>query len=295
MELYQLKTFKLVAEEGHLTRAAKRLHASQPAVSGHIKTLEEELGVTLFLRTPKGMVLTPDGIKLKKYADQALSAVADMASYAEVLQKTVSGDLRLGLNSEPDVLRIAELFTEVKERCPALSIQLLQSMTGDILNKLEDDVLDAGFIYGVNESSAISTKCLKTFELALVGPAAWRDKLENCTLKELGGMPWILTPDDCPFNMVTSELFEKNGIKPDEVALVDQETTIRSMVKSGAGLSLILLDDVRNNPDAYCIFPTERLTMPLSIAYLERRSKEPIIKSLVSILSSIWQSLHQVS
>lgn len=62
MELYQLKTFTAVAEENHLTRAAERLNTSQPALSAHIKSLEAELGVTLFERTPKGMKLTPQGL-----------------------------------------------------------------------------------------------------------------------------------------------------------------------------------------------------------------------------------------
>ncbi|MCP5237554.1 MAG: LysR family transcriptional regulator [Zoogloeaceae bacterium] len=53
MELYHLRTFVTVAEEGHLTRASERLFTSQPAVSAHIKALEEELGVTLFERTPR--------------------------------------------------------------------------------------------------------------------------------------------------------------------------------------------------------------------------------------------------
>ena len=61
MELYHLRTFVTVAEEGHLTRASERLFTSQPAVSAHIKALEEELGVTLFDRTPRGMQLTPAG------------------------------------------------------------------------------------------------------------------------------------------------------------------------------------------------------------------------------------------
>ena len=62
MELYQLRTFAAVAEEAHLTRAAERLHLSQPAVSGHIKALEQELDVRLFERTATGMVLTESGV-----------------------------------------------------------------------------------------------------------------------------------------------------------------------------------------------------------------------------------------
>ena len=77
MELYHLKTFVTVAEEGHLTRAAERLFTSQPAISAHIKALEEELGVTLFERTPKGMQLSPAGAQLLAQAQRTLAAAGD--------------------------------------------------------------------------------------------------------------------------------------------------------------------------------------------------------------------------
>ena len=64
MELYQLRSFVAVAEAGHLTRAADRLHISQPAVSAQIKALEEELEVELFQRRSSGMALTAAGKRL---------------------------------------------------------------------------------------------------------------------------------------------------------------------------------------------------------------------------------------
>ena len=63
MELYQLRTFAAVAELGHLTRAAERLHVSQPAVSAQIRALEDELGTPLFERGPSGMTLTTAGLE----------------------------------------------------------------------------------------------------------------------------------------------------------------------------------------------------------------------------------------
>ena len=70
----------MVAEEGHLTRSAERLHTSQPAVSAHIKALEEELGVALFKRTPKGMLLTHEGEILRQQALRALSTIDEIGS-----------------------------------------------------------------------------------------------------------------------------------------------------------------------------------------------------------------------
>ncbi|WP_202901423.1 LysR family transcriptional regulator [Nitratireductor aquibiodomus] len=61
MDIQQLRTFVAVAREGSITRASERIHLSQPAVSAHIKAMEETLGLSLFERTPRGMILTGDG------------------------------------------------------------------------------------------------------------------------------------------------------------------------------------------------------------------------------------------
>ena len=85
MELYQLRSFAAVAELGHLTRAAERLHISQPAVSAQIKALEDELGVTLFERVSSGMVLTSAGRKLLPAAEKVLDAAQALRSRARTI------------------------------------------------------------------------------------------------------------------------------------------------------------------------------------------------------------------
>jgi DNA-binding transcriptional LysR family regulator len=291
MELYQLRTFKMVAEEGHLTRAAKRLHASQPAISAHIKALEDELGVMLFQRTPKGMILTADGLQLKDRADQALAIVDDMVSQAGKLRETINGELRIGINSGADSLRIPELFSVVKSRHPNLRMHLLQCMTGEVLNKLEDDELDAGFMYGVNSSEKIYTTELKNLELVIVGPIGWRGRLLAAKPAELDRFPWIMTPADCPFHTVASQLFKTYDLHPAQVVLVDQEATIRSMIKAGTGISLLPEQDIRpDEAESLVIWKKERLTLTLSIACLNRRRDEPVLQALFSVLSRVWET-----
>lgn len=71
----QIEYFVAVAEEGHLTRAAHRLHVSQPPLTRQIKSLEEELGAQLFLRTPRGMELLPAGERFLSHARRILEEV----------------------------------------------------------------------------------------------------------------------------------------------------------------------------------------------------------------------------
>src|SRR5215510_1968752 len=85
MELYQLRSFAAVAELGHLTRAADKLHISQPALSAQIKALEDELGVALFDRTSSGMTLTAGGQRLLTEAGKVLAAAGALSSQARAI------------------------------------------------------------------------------------------------------------------------------------------------------------------------------------------------------------------
>jgi DNA-binding transcriptional LysR family regulator len=129
MELYHLKTIITVAEEGHLTRAAQRLNTSQPAVSAHIKNLEEELGLRLFTRTPKGMRLTEEGSVLRIRAAEALSMIDTIRDEAGELKAEVTGTLKLGLHIDPRYLRIDCLLSHLQRIHSRLDFHLLQRWT----------------------------------------------------------------------------------------------------------------------------------------------------------------------
>ena len=73
MEIYQLRTLLAVAREGSITRASERLFLSQPAISAHIKAMEDELGIALFERTPRGMSLTANGAQLLERAGRIMA------------------------------------------------------------------------------------------------------------------------------------------------------------------------------------------------------------------------------
>jgi len=291
MELYQLRTFAMVADEGNLTRASKRLHTSQPAVSAHIKALEDELGVSLFIRTPKGMVLTADGVKLREHAGSVLSSVAEMEREAGQMRGVLRGTLRIGINAEPEMLQVAELFAEMQTQHPDLHLHLLQAMTGEVLDKLEEDELDAGFMYGEVESERIFFTELRQLEMVVAGARHLQAEFDAASAQELGKYPWIITPEDCPFHTISSRFFKRHGFEPQHAALIDDESIIKVMVKNGMGLSLLLRQEAMAGAteERLAIWDKEELRLQLSIACLQRRREEPMLQTLFSILSRIWQ------
>ncbi len=101
VDLTHLRTFVAVAHEGHLTRAAERLHISQPAASNHVRALEELLQVKLFARTNRGLELTPAGRRLAESAEHVLGATLELTSIARELRGSVGGKLYLARTPTP--------------------------------------------------------------------------------------------------------------------------------------------------------------------------------------------------
>src|SRR5262245_58705406 len=130
-ELQALRAFVAVAREGKVSRAAERLHLSQPAVSLQLKALAESTGLTLFTRTPHGLALTPDGAALLPQAEKALAALADFGQAASSLHSTVRGRLRIGTILDPEFTRLGAFLKELAETAPQIQTELRQGMSGE--------------------------------------------------------------------------------------------------------------------------------------------------------------------
>src|SRR5262249_54319269 len=147
MELYQLRTFVAVAECQSVVQAAEQLHTTPPSVSAHIKALEQELAVALFVRTPRGMTLTREGEALRRRAEQALRAVDAIVAEAASFQDEIHGELTIGTNATPSFLKLPQLLGEVRRCHPRLGLRFQASVTGHIVKQLSNRTLDAGFLF----------------------------------------------------------------------------------------------------------------------------------------------------
>lgn len=291
MELYQLRTFSIVAEEGHLTRAAERLHTSQPAVSAHIKALESELGVSLFERTPKGMKLTPQGVLIKQEADQVLGAAETLRFTADQLKEELTGEVRLGLHTDPHYLRATRILAGIKQHHPKISINYIQKMSWEAPAELRTCHLDAAFAYARPEDETIAAWPLDRVQLVIVGPIAWERRLSKASLSEMADMPWIWTSRECPFYRIAHRLFKNVNRQPAKAVITDQEATIRKLVASEVGLCLMTHFEASEAVKAgqLCIVGPPIADLDLSLLYLKRRARDPLVKAILNAIASAWQ------
>ena len=240
MELYQLKTFLAVAAEGHLTRAAERVFTSVPAVSAQIRALEEELGVQLFERRPRGMALTRVGELLREEAQDTLNAAQRLRRTAERLRGELQGQLRLGLVADPGTLRLGELLVELASKYPGLAPTLTQGFSGGNLEVLRRGELDGAFVLSdALELPGLSLQRLSNVELVVVLPPGQQaqDTAQLCEL------PWVSVPTHCGLRPPMDELFRHVGRLPPQGVMADSAASVRAMVASGLGASVLRSSD----------------------------------------------------
>src|SRR5262245_23260869 len=250
MDLNQLRTFVTVADFGHLTRAAEALHLSQPAVSGHIKALEEGFGVTLFERSSSGMSLTPSGRRLLAESAQIIDAVEHLKHSALELRGEPTGTRKLGTVLEPSVLRVGDLLMEARDLYPQIELELAQVMSSDALARVRGGALDASFYFGAKPDADLASVELREIAYHVTMPAAWAGELQRAAWESIAARPWIVAPEPSTHRRLVMELFHAPTPSPERIVEADNESVINNLVESGVGLSLIRDEIATQSVDA---------------------------------------------
>lgn len=145
LDLYRV--FYTVAKSGSLTRAAEELYISQPAVSRSIKTLENQLGVTLFTRTHRGMTLSAQGGKvIFAEVERALNLLSDAENRIAEMKTSATGTVRIGASDTIFQYFLSDKIVEFHEKFPAVKIELMADFTPDTIEKLKSDKCDVAFV-----------------------------------------------------------------------------------------------------------------------------------------------------
>ena len=292
MDLTLLRAFVTVAREGNLTRAATSLHLTQPAVSLQIKTLQERLDLQLFVRTNAGMRLTNEGSKLLPLAERQLQLLQEFRQHAAALHQLdqLRGTLSIGTILDPEFIRLGAFLKHLVERYPQLSTQLQHHMSGSVLQQVKAGALDVGFYLG-NPGKGFHSLTLTHFTYNVIAPAGWKSRVAGKGWKELAQLPWIWTPPESAHQRLLSKVFSQYKLTPQTVALVDQESSMLDLVKSGVGLSLARASIALNQSHAHGLVIADAvdLSTELSFISLEKRQHEPAIEAVFALIADVWR------
>ena len=139
MEIRVLRYFLAVAQEENITRAAEKLHIAQPSLSKQLMELEDELGKQLLIRGKRRIILTEEGVLLRKRAEEILELVSKTEQEITADEKQLVGKISIGGNLQSSVLKAA---AALREQHPGVSFQFYSSDATDVTERLEHGTLD---------------------------------------------------------------------------------------------------------------------------------------------------------
>lgn len=234
MESGDLKIFQAVAREGSITKAAQALNYVQSNVTARIRFLEAELGLPLFRRTNRGMILTSAGENLLQYADQIIDLLA------EALRTTQhsdfpAGSLRIGCIESAASNYLLPFLKDYQSNYPDVQFLLHTGGTHDLLQKVLTGELTGAFVYGPINESHIEYIPVFEDELVLISE---RNRTEPI-MEELLTMPMLFFDVGCTHRTRAELFLKEKGISSYEIREFGTMEVIINGVSAGLGVSLL--------------------------------------------------------
>lgn len=241
VELRQLRVFLTVASELHFSRAARRLHVSQPALSQQIRALERTLGAALFDRTSRATELTPAGRVLLDAAPRVLFEAERAQSLVTQAANGAVGLLVVGSVGTALASVTPRILRAMRASFPDLQLEVSQQDTGAQLVALADGRLDVGVVRAASPTAAVAVEHLVSEPLlaALPGdhPLAGQDEIDPADLAAEAFVLWPRSLGMAFFDIITSYCRE-HGFSPRIVAEGADIETQLGLVAAGLGVSL---------------------------------------------------------
>lgn len=146
MEIRVLKYFLAIAREGSITGAANSLHLTQPTLTRQIQELERELNQKLLIRGKYKVTLTPEGMILRKRAQEIIEMVEKTEAEFQALSDTISGDIYIGCGETDSMKYIADVIKEIQTEYPNIKFHIHSGNAEDVTEKLDRGLLDFGLL-----------------------------------------------------------------------------------------------------------------------------------------------------
>lgn len=240
MELKQLKTFVVVAENMSFSKAAKILNFAQSSISDQIKLLENDLNCQLFERLGRKIYLTHNGEKLLSYAKKILN-LCDEAKIDLSGSNIISGTLNIAMAETICVYKLPNLFKKYSNLYPDVDLELRIGNCEDFVTMIKSNKIDLAFTLGDNINCPdIITKTLYKEPLVLVCSSS--DCLahkSHVNFVELENKRLILTQRNCTYRVDFENYLLDMGVAPKSILSLESIEAIKQYVISGFGVSYL--------------------------------------------------------
>lgn len=243
--LRQLQIILAIAELGSLSKASERLHVAQPALSRHLRLIEQGLGVSIFERKPHGMEITVAGELLVDRAASILRQLDQLRSELMSVGSEVVGRLVFAI---PPILADefgAQVISQLKATFPKVSIRLVTGFSGHVAEWLERGEVDIAVIYDGPKTVNLESKPLLLERLFLVGDSKTGLSMRKAhSFKSLGNKPLVLSGIQHTPRFILEEIAAKISVELDVVLEADSTRVAKTLVAKGHGYTIMPMSSV---------------------------------------------------
>jgi LysR family nitrogen assimilation transcriptional regulator len=240
MDIRQLRYFQEIVAQGSLTRAAESLHVAQPALSLHLKNMEEQLGTRLLTRSRSGVTPTEAGELLLQRARAILEDLARTEDDIRNLETDPSGIVRIGLPGTISAMVSLPLILAARERFPRITLNITEAMSGFVGDWLSEGKIDLAVLYSRSKDARIRSELLLEEELVVLWPADAERPLEM-NMEALDKVPMVLPSGAHGLRVLIDRTFQALGFAPEIAMEIDSFNNIKRLVAAGFGPSILPL------------------------------------------------------
>jgi DNA-binding transcriptional LysR family regulator len=264
------------------------MNLTQSAVSHALTAFENELNITLIERNRKGIItFTPVGNRILEYARSIVSSADAIIQEAKAEQGEITGKLRIGYIPFIHAGLLARVITVFQESYPNVEVVLFEGTLLEIEDWLSQNIIDAGFL--LHPSIDKNSTFILTDELCVLVPSGHHlKKRGSVTLSELRGEHFILSKDECSYDIVNQSVFENEKITPHIRFRVQDSATILAMVQEGLGITLLPRMMVSNSLEGMTTLSLDPpQLLPIGMVVKSQQRSSPVVLAFTEVVSMV--------
>ena len=207
MDIRTMKYYLAVVREGTISGAAEALHVAQPSLSRQMKELEEELGVSLFIRGNRKIVLTEEGMVLRRRAEEMVRLMQMTEDEISQMKNHISGTIRIGAGESSTFHILSKTASALAKEHPDLRFQVTSGDTQDLIDELNNGLIDFALIFTEADPSLYQSIPLGSDHFCLLMPKDCElAKKEAIQIDDLKGIPLLVSRAQEPY-LLSAEQF----------------------------------------------------------------------------------------
>lgn len=242
MNLRSLRYFVAIAELGSFSAASRLLNVAQPALSRQIRNLESGLGVSLFRRSTRGLLLSDSGVQLLADGRRILELVEETTSRVKVSAVEARERVSVAITPSVSMILSGPLLKNVERRRPSISLSIIESMAGngsEWLSWIHERHLDIAVMYDIERMADLRSENIALEDLYFVGKSSGRQANDKITFRSLARYPLVLPTRRHPLRQIIDKAASEAGLELQVAAERNSVLDVKWMVVSGEAYSIL--------------------------------------------------------